>query len=116
RGCWNRPARHPPLFGELRTPGATRTVVFYAHYDGQPVDTSQWMTPPWSPTLRARLGGEIIPLPTQPGTIQGESRLYAPSACAARWDWSLPYTVLRALCIAATMATGRRIRSWCSRT
>ena len=74
------PGSPPAVFGELRTPGATRTVVFYAHYDGQPVDTSQWMTPPWSPTLRARLGGEIIPLPTQPGTIQGESRLYARSA------------------------------------
>src|SRR4051812_9040441 len=32
------PAGGPPVvFGELRTPGATRTVVLYAHYDGQPV-------------------------------------------------------------------------------
>jgi acetylornithine deacetylase/succinyl-diaminopimelate desuccinylase-like protein len=54
--------------------------VFYAHYDGQPVDTSQWSKPPWSPTLRSRLGGEVIPLPTQPGTVQGETRLYARSA------------------------------------
>ena len=28
----------PVVFGELRTPGATRTVVLYAHYDGQAVD------------------------------------------------------------------------------
>jgi len=74
------PGSPPAVFGELRTPGATRTIVFYAHYDGQPVDTSQWTTPPWSPTLRARLGGEIVPLPTQPGTVQGESRLYARSS------------------------------------
>src|SRR3954468_22967252 len=26
----------PAVFGELRTRGATRTVVLYAHYDGQP--------------------------------------------------------------------------------
>jgi acetylornithine deacetylase/succinyl-diaminopimelate desuccinylase-like protein len=74
------PGSPPAVFGELRAPTATRTVVFYAHYDGQPVDTSQWTKPPWSPTLRSRLGGEIIPLPTQPGTVQGESRLYARSA------------------------------------
>ena len=74
------PGSPPAVYGELRTPGVRRTMVFYAHYDGQPVDTSQWTTPPWSPTLRAKLGGEIVPLPTQPGTVQGESRLYARSA------------------------------------
>ncbi|HEY7685443.1 MAG TPA: hypothetical protein VH833_04970, partial [Gemmatimonadales bacterium] len=35
------PGSPPAVFGELKTPGATRTVVFYAHYDGQPVDTAQ---------------------------------------------------------------------------
>src|SRR3982751_6741130 len=29
----------PVVFGELLTPGAQRTLIFYAHYDGQPVDT-----------------------------------------------------------------------------
>lgn len=78
------PAGGPPaVFGELRTPGATRTVTFYAHYDGQPVDTSEWVTPPWSPVLRDRLhgeGGRVIPIPTTPGSVQGEWRLYARSA------------------------------------
>lgn len=40
------------VYGELRAPGARHTVVWYAHYDGQPVDESQWSTGPWSPTLR----------------------------------------------------------------
>src|SRR5271154_739903 len=32
------PATIPPVvFGEIKTPGAKRTIVFYAHYDGQPV-------------------------------------------------------------------------------
>jgi acetylornithine deacetylase/succinyl-diaminopimelate desuccinylase-like protein len=32
------PSTTPPLvFGEIKTPGAQRTIVFYAHYDGQPV-------------------------------------------------------------------------------
>ncbi|HJQ19908.1 MAG TPA: M20/M25/M40 family metallo-hydrolase [Gemmatimonadaceae bacterium] len=74
------PGSPPAVFGELRSAGAARTVIFYAHYDGQPVDTSQWTTAPWTPTLRARPGGAIIPLPTQPGTVDGESRLYARSA------------------------------------
>src|SRR5262249_41225652 len=36
----------PAVYGELSSPGATRTIVFYAHYDGQPVDTTRWVTPP----------------------------------------------------------------------
>src|SRR6478735_10153661 len=28
----------PVVYGEVITPGATTTVAFYAHYDGQPVN------------------------------------------------------------------------------
>src|SRR3954451_14526129 len=77
------PAGGPPVvFAELRTPGATRTVVLYAHYDGQPVDTTQWITPPWTPVLRDKLhneGGKPIELPTSNGLVQGEWRLYGRS-------------------------------------
>lgn len=77
------PNSPPAVFAELTTPGARRTIVFYAHYDGQPVDTSQWTTPPWKPTLRdASLDarGREIPLPTSAGATQGEWRIYARSA------------------------------------
>lgn len=73
----------PAVYGELRTPGATRTVVFYAHYDGQPVDPSQWTGTPWAPVLRAgslAAGAKIIPLPTAGQRVSGESRIYARSA------------------------------------
>lgn len=73
----------PAVFGELRTPGATKTIVLYAHYDGQPVDTTQWITQPWAPVLRDKLhsaGGNVIELPTTPGTVQGEWRLYGRSS------------------------------------
>src|SRR3954452_6004186 len=42
----------PPLVvAELPAPGAKRTINFYAHYDGQPVDEKQWHSPPWSPVI-----------------------------------------------------------------
>ena len=55
------------MYGELRTPGATKTLVLYAHYDGQPVEAAKWATPPWEPTLRdgpLEHGGRVMPLPT----------------------------------------------------
>ena len=46
------PGGNPVVFGEIKTPGATRTIVFYAHYDGQPLDPKEWASPPFTPTLR----------------------------------------------------------------
>ncbi len=36
------PGTTPAVFGEVRVPGATKTLTFYAHYDGQPVNPKQW--------------------------------------------------------------------------
>ncbi|HYW49081.1 MAG TPA: hypothetical protein VE861_00670, partial [Gemmatimonadaceae bacterium] len=46
------PGGPPAVYGEIMQPGATKTLVLYAHYDGQPVDAANWATPPWSPVLR----------------------------------------------------------------
>ena len=73
----------PVVFGELRTPGATRTVVLYAHYDGQPVEAGKWATPPWEPTLRdgpLEHGGRVVPFPAAGDSTNPEWRLYARSA------------------------------------
>ncbi|MGZ3950830.1 MAG: M20/M25/M40 family metallo-hydrolase [Flavisolibacter sp.] len=32
----------PVVYGEVNVPGATKTVIFYAHYDGQPVNPATW--------------------------------------------------------------------------
>lgn len=42
----------PVVFGVYRVHGAKRTVVFYAHYDGQPVTPSQWASDPFAPMMR----------------------------------------------------------------
>ncbi|HUA84572.1 MAG TPA: M20/M25/M40 family metallo-hydrolase [Bryobacteraceae bacterium] len=75
------PGSNPVVFGEIETPGATRTLVFYAHYDGQPLDAKEWVTPPFSPVLRDKSldrDGRVIPLPAS--NFDPESRIYARSA------------------------------------
>jgi acetylornithine deacetylase/succinyl-diaminopimelate desuccinylase-like protein len=42
----------PVVFGNYHVAGAKRTVVFYAHYDGQPVAPSQWSSGPFAPVMR----------------------------------------------------------------
>jgi acetylornithine deacetylase/succinyl-diaminopimelate desuccinylase-like protein len=74
------PGSNPVVFGEIRTPGASRTIVFYAHYDGQPLDPKEWASPPFEPVLRDKAledGGKPIPLGP---TFDPESRLYARGA------------------------------------
>jgi acetylornithine deacetylase/succinyl-diaminopimelate desuccinylase-like protein len=73
----------PAVYGELVTPGATRTIVFYAHYDGQPVDPARWASPPWTPTMRdgpLEEGGKEVPWDDLRAPVPGEFRLYARSA------------------------------------
>lgn len=73
----------PIVYGELTVPGATRTLGIYVHYDGQPVDPSNWTTPPFEPTLYTAAmdaGGERIPLPREGQEVDPESRIYARSA------------------------------------
>ncbi len=74
---------NPVVLGRIDTPGATRTIVFYAHYDGQPLDPKEWSSPPFTPTLRDRPvedGGRVVPLPAAGQRFDPESRLYARSA------------------------------------
>ena len=73
----------PAVYGEWKVPGATRSVIFYAHYDGQPVDPKQWTaSPPFQPTWRSAAmesGGKVVTLPPA-GAINPEWRLYARAA------------------------------------
>jgi acetylornithine deacetylase/succinyl-diaminopimelate desuccinylase-like protein len=73
----------PAVYGEWKVPGATHSIIVYAHYDGQPVDPAAWTaSPPFQPTWRTAAmesGGQIVSLPAS-GEINPEWRLYARSA------------------------------------
>jgi acetylornithine deacetylase/succinyl-diaminopimelate desuccinylase-like protein len=73
----------PIVFAELKAPGAKHTIIIYAHYDGQPVDESQWAASPWHPRLlKGTLedGAKEIPLSSLTAPIDPEARLYARAA------------------------------------
>lgn len=75
----------PAIFGEINTPNAKKTVIFYAHYDGQPVNPNQWaegIKPFEAVFLDASLekNGKIIPFPKPTETINPEWRIYGRSA------------------------------------
>jgi acetylornithine deacetylase/succinyl-diaminopimelate desuccinylase-like protein len=42
----------PIIVADLPAPKSDRTIAFYAHYDGQPVDATRWMSDPWTPVMR----------------------------------------------------------------
>jgi acetylornithine deacetylase/succinyl-diaminopimelate desuccinylase-like protein len=74
---------NPLVFGSMNVPGATRTILFYCHYDGQPVDPKAWKQPdPFSPVLR-RGRMEQQPDTIDPRTVarfEHDWRIYARSA------------------------------------
>jgi acetylornithine deacetylase/succinyl-diaminopimelate desuccinylase-like protein len=64
----------PIVFGEILTPGAKRTINFYAHYDGMPVTPSEWINnQPFLPELRDT-NNKAIPL--DQSSYNPEWRLY----------------------------------------
>ena len=73
----------PYVIAERLTPGATKTILFYVHYDGQPVIEENWASPPFEPTMRdgmVEAGGSTVPWPEEGNAINPEWRLFARSA------------------------------------
>jgi acetylornithine deacetylase/succinyl-diaminopimelate desuccinylase-like protein len=65
----------PAVLAELPSDPSKRTVTFYAHYDGQPVNKADWKQDPWKPTLISKGPNGAAPNPDDP-----ETRLYARSS------------------------------------
>lgn len=77
------PNANPVVVGDIRVPGATRTIALYAHYDGQPLDPKEWLTPPFTPTMRDKpieKDGQVVPLASAKFPLDPEMRLYARGA------------------------------------
>jgi hypothetical protein len=56
----------PYIYAELGNNPDAETVMFYAHYDGQPILVEDWTYPPYEPTLLSAAifdGGIPVPLP-----------------------------------------------------
>ncbi len=68
----------PVVVADFTAPNAKRTIAFYAHYDGQPVDPAQWKSEPWKPVMRDR-GGNDVDWRSAKG-VDPEWRLFARSS------------------------------------
>ncbi len=73
----------PYIYAALNKPGATETILIYAHFDGQPVQEENWAYPPFSPTLldgSVKAGAQAIDIAGVSGSFHPDWRLYARSA------------------------------------
>ncbi|HLJ91118.1 MAG TPA: M20/M25/M40 family metallo-hydrolase [Candidatus Angelobacter sp.] len=67
------PDAPPAILAELPGDASRSTVTFYAHYDGQPVEKSNWTQDPWSPVLVNKNSNPASP-------DDPETRIYARSS------------------------------------
>jgi acetylornithine deacetylase/succinyl-diaminopimelate desuccinylase-like protein len=75
------PGTSPSVFAELKTPGAARTVLYYAHYDGQPIGQKGWITTPFEPAIRTALpAAEPVDWRNASGPLNPDWRIFARSS------------------------------------
>jgi acetylornithine deacetylase/succinyl-diaminopimelate desuccinylase-like protein len=80
---WDVPDGAPEVFGEKLVPGAKRTILFYIHYDGQPVERAKWHSDPFEPTLRdgtIEEGGKVLANASSIAEFPPGWRIYARGA------------------------------------
>jgi len=95
----------PAVYGEVLVPGATQTVVFYAHYDGQPVDSTKWSEGlhPFKPRIAngsLANGAQLIDWPQPSTAFNPEWRIYARGSSD---DKAGVYTIINAYAALAAL-------------
>jgi acetylornithine deacetylase/succinyl-diaminopimelate desuccinylase-like protein len=78
--AWSAAGSPPVVYGLLKSPKAKRTVVFYAHYDGQPVTPAQWSSDPFVPVMREGMAGATVDWKTTKPPFNPEWRLFGRAA------------------------------------
>jgi acetylornithine deacetylase/succinyl-diaminopimelate desuccinylase-like protein len=71
---------NPAVYAERLIDGVDTTVMIYIHYDGQPVNPSDWASDPWQPVMRDAMveaGGKHVPMAAP---FDPEWRIFARSA------------------------------------
>lgn len=74
------PGTPKAVYGQAEVPGAKRTIIFYAHYDGQPVNPERWhpSVKPHVPLLLSNSvanGGTVLPFPEKGASINPDWRI-----------------------------------------
>lgn len=93
---WSSAGSPPVVYGFLKSPGAKRTAIFYAHYDGQPVTPSQWTSDPFAPVMRDGLAGKDVDWKAAHPPFNPEWRFFGRAAAddkssiTAFWPPSMP--------------------------
>ena len=76
-------SRAPYIIAERIVDPAGKTVLIYAHFDGQPVAAEDWDSAPFEPVLRdntVEAGGSVLPWPEDGQAVNPEWRIFARSA------------------------------------
>ncbi|WP_263408980.1 M20/M25/M40 family metallo-hydrolase [Terriglobus tenax] len=78
---WPAEGGAPVVYGEKIVPGAKHTLLFYIHFDGQPIEPKRWAQPdPFVPVVRTGTieeGGKTITDPLAAADVPGAWRIYA---------------------------------------
>ena len=77
---WSESGSPPVVYGLLKSPGAKRTAIFYAHYDGQPITRAQWSSDPFVPVMRDGLAGKDLDWKAAKPPFNPEWRLFGRGA------------------------------------
>ena len=94
------------LFVERKASQAKNTILFYFHYDGQPIDASQWQQAnPYQAVLKRRIDNQWTEIPWSNKEFNSEDRIFARSASYS----VMPVSFSSIICGVAPIIFSRRL-------